>query len=322
MVDENLYLMTGTAEIFIKNRITRIISSYDKKKLAIIKYDMEQTSLSNVLEDACTIPFLEDIKVIILRNPTFLSTKIDITPEVKAFNKYLKNPVETTILIIDATNININSSNEIYKNLKNYAMIIDYSNSEEVEIKGWITRTAANHNIEIKDTAINLFLEYINSDQIRMVNELDKLIDYVGDGGIIDEETVKLLVSKDLSKEVFNLVKAIIAKDVVKTNQIYQTLTLQTKDILGVISMISNTFKELLTTAKLLKANYSQHDISRFYNISSGRAYYLVKDAKSFQIDDLTKYVIKMADLDYKIKSGKIDKTIGIELILLQINNL
>ena len=230
--------------------------------------------------------------------------------------------METTILIIDATNININSSNEIYKNLKNYAMIIDYSNSEEVEIKGWITRTAANHNIEIKDTAINLFLEYINSDQIRMVNELDKLIDYVGDGGIIDEETVKLLVSKDLSKEVFNLVKAIIAKDVVKTNQIYQTLTLQTKDILGVISMISNTFKELLTTAKLLKANYSQHDISRFYNISSGRAYYLVKDAKSFQIDDLTKYVIKMADLDYKIKSGKIDKTIGIELILLQINNL
>ena len=307
MVDENLYLMTGTAEIFIKNRITRIISSYDKKKLAIIKYDMEQTSLSKVLEDACTIPFLEDIKVIILRNPTFLSTKIDITPEVKAFNKYLKNPVETTILIIDATNININSSNEIYKNLKNYAMIIDYSNSEEVEIK---------------DTAINLFLEYINSDQIRMVNELDKLIDYVGDGGIIDEETVKLLVSKDLSKEVFNLVKAIIAKDVVKTNQIYQSLTLQTKDILGVISMISNTFKELLTTAKLLKANYSQHDISRFYNISSGRAYYLVKDAKSFQIDDLTKYVIKMADLDYKIKSGKIDKTIGIELILLQINNL
>ena len=31
--------------------------------------------------------------------------------------------------------------------------------------------------------------------------------------------------------------------------------------------------------------------------------------------------VIKMSELDYKIKSGKIDKNIGIELILLQLNN-
>ena len=48
MVDENLYLFTGTAEIFIQNRISRIISSYDKQQISIIKYDMEQTSLDDV----------------------------------------------------------------------------------------------------------------------------------------------------------------------------------------------------------------------------------------------------------------------------------
>jgi DNA polymerase-3 subunit delta len=154
-----------------------------------------------------------------------------------------------------------------------------------------------------------------------MVNELDKIMNYVNDGGIIDEQVVKLLVTKDLSKEIFNLIKAIISKDLIKTNKIYQTLAIQTKDIGGVIAMISNSFKDLLTTAKLLKAGYSQHDISRFYNVSSSRAYYIVKDAKNFRIEDLENYIIKMADLDYKIKSGKIDKNIGIELILLQLNN-
>ncbi|MBR6517244.1 MAG: DNA polymerase III subunit delta [Bacilli bacterium] len=321
MVDENLYLFTGTAEIFIQNRISRIISSYDKQQVSIIKYDMEQTSFSRVLEDACTLPFLEDLKIIILRNPTFLTTKGEIANDAKNFIKYLKKPVETSIIIINATNITPNPSNEVYKALKNYAMIIDYSDSEEIEIKGWITRTAAARGIEIKDSAINLFLEYINSDQVRMVNELDKIMNYVGDGGIINEEVVKLLVTRDLSKEIFNLIKAIIAKDLIKTNKIYQTLALQTKDIQGVIAMISNSFKDLLTTAKLLKAGYSQHDISRFYNVSSSRAYYIVKDAKNFKVEDLEKYIIKMADLDYKIKSGKIDKNIGIELILLQLND-
>jgi DNA polymerase-3 subunit delta len=321
MVDENLYLFTGTAEIFIQNRISRIISSYDKQQVSIIKYDMEQTSFSRVLEDACTLPFLEDLKIIILRNPTFLTTKGDLANDAKNFIKYLKNPVETSIIIINATNITPNPANEVYKALKNYAMIIDYSDSEEIEIKGWISRTCAARNIEIKDSAINLFLEYINSDQVRMVNELDKIMNYVNDGGIIDEQVVKLLVTKDLSKEIFNLIKAIISKDLIKTNKIYQTLAIQTKDIGGVIAMISNSFKDLLTTAKLLKAGYSQHDISRFYNVSSSRAYYIVKDAKNFRIEDLENYIIKMADLDYKIKSGKIDKNIGIELILLQLNN-
>ena len=321
MVDENLYLFTGTAEIFIQNRISRIISSYDKQQVSIIKYDMEQTSFSIVLEDACTLPFLEDLKIIILRNPTFLTTKGDLANDAKNFIKYLKNPVETSIIIINATNITPNPANEVYKALKNYAMIIDYSDSEEIEIKGWISRTCAARNIEIKDSAINLFLEYINSDQVRMVNELDKIMNYVNDGGIIDEQVVKLLVTKDLSKEIFNLIKAIISKDLIKTNKIYQTLAIQTKDIGGVIAMISNSFKDLLTTAKLLKAGYSQHDISRFYNVSSSRAYYIVKDAKNFRIEDLENYIIKMADLDYKIKSGKIDKNIGIELILLQLNN-
>lgn len=321
MVDENLYLFTGTAEIFIQNRISRIISSYDKQQVTIIKYDMEQTPFSRVLEDACTIPFLEDLKIIILRNPTFLTTKGDLPNDAKNFIKYLKKPVDTSIIIINATNITPNPSNEVFKALKNYAMIIDYSDSEEIEIKGWITRTAASRGIEIKDSAINLFLEYINSDQVRMVNELDKIMNYVGDGGIIDDKVVKLLVTRDLSKEVFNLIKAIIAKDLIKTNKIYQTLALQTKDIQGVIAMISNSFKDLLTTAKLLKSGYSQHDISRFYNVSSSRAYYIVKDAKNFRIEDLEEYIIKMADLDYKIKSGKIDKNIGIELILLQLNN-
>jgi DNA polymerase-3 subunit delta len=321
MVDENLYLFTGSAEIFIQNRISRIISSYDKQQVSIIKYDMEQTSFSRVLEDACTLPFLEDLKIIILRNPTFLTTKGDLANDAKNFIKYLKNPVETSIIIINATNITPNPANEVYKALKNYAMIIDYSDSEEIEIKGWISRTCAARNIEIKDSAINLFLEYINSDQVRMVNELDKIMNYVNDGGIIDEQVVKLLVTKDLSKEIFNLIKAIISKDLIKTNKIYQTLAIQTKDIGGVIAMISNSFKDLLTTAKLLKAGYSQHDISRFYNVSSSRAYYIVKDAKNFRIEDLENYIIKMADLDYEIKSGKIDKNIGIELILLQLNN-
>ncbi len=318
MSSNNLYLFTGTAEIFIQNRIQRIISSFDKRQISIIKYDMETTPIVRVLEDACTLPLLEDIKIIILRNPIFLETS-ESNADSKAFIKYLKNPNDETILIIDATNRKLNNSNEIYKTLKLTADIIDYSDTEEIEIKGWIRRTCQASGIEITDSAIDLFLEYINSDQVRMVNELEKMIDYSIDSKLIDENVVKLLVTKDLSKEIFNLINAIINQDVAKTNQIYQLLSSSTKDVSSIIGMISNSFKELLTTSKLLKSGYGQNDIARFYNISPGRAYYMIKDAKNFKTEILEQYVIKMADLDYKIKTGRIDKNIGIELLLLQL---
>ena len=321
MKDEDLiYLFTGTSEIFIKNRMNRIIQSFNKYEYTIIKYDMETTSLSTVLSDAITVPFLEELKIIILKNPKFLTKSATSTKdEIKAMLKYLKSPCDSTLLIIDATNTVINQSNEIYKMLKNVARIIDYPDPEEIELKGWIVRSFDANGIDIKDDALTLLLEYIGDDQARLSQEIDKLSSYVGKGGPIRKEDIKLLVPKNINNEIYLLIKAIINHDLALTNQIYDNLITHTKDSLTIFSLISNKFKELLSTYRLLKYGYSQSDIAKFYNVSTGKAYYIVQEARAFKLSDLEFYIDKLAELDYQIKSGKLDKTIGLELLLLKL---
>lgn len=321
MKDEDLiYLFTGTSEIFIKNRMNLIIQSFNKYEYTIIKYDMETTSLSTVLSDAITVPFLEELKIIILKNPKFLTKSATSTKdEIKAMLKYLKNPCDSTLLIIDATNTVINQSNEIYKMLKNVARIIDYPDPEEIELKGWIVRSFDANGIDIKDDALTLLLEYIGDDQARLSQEIDKLSSYVGKGGTIRKEDIKLLVPKNINNEIYLLIKAIINHDLALTNQIYDNLITHTKDSLTIFSLISNKFKELLSTYRLLKYGYSQSDIAKFYNVSTGKAYYIVQEARAFKLSDLEFYIDKLAELDYQIKSGKLDKTIGLELLLLKL---
>lgn len=321
MKDEDLiYLFTGTSEIFIKNRMNRIIQSFNKYEYTIIKYDMETTSLSTVLSDAITVPFLEELKIIILKNPKFLTKSATSTKdEIKAMLKYLKNPCDSTLLIIDATNTVINQSNEIYKMLKNVARIIDYPDPEEIELKGWIVRSFDANGIDIKDDALTLLLEYIGDDQARLSQEIDKLSSYVGKGGTIRKEDIKLLVPKNINNEIYLLIKAIINHDLALTNQIYDNLITHTKDSLTIFSLISNKFKELLSTYRLLKYGYSQSDIAKFYSVSTGKAYYIVQEARAFKLSDLEFYIDKLAELDYQIKSGKLDKTIGLELLLLKL---
>lgn len=321
MKDEDLiYLFTGTSEIFIKNRMNRIIQSFNKYEYTIIKYDMETTSLSTVLSDAITVPFLEELKIIILKNPKFLTKSATSTKdEIKAMLKYLKSPCDSTLLIIDATNTVINQSNEIYKMLKNVARIIDYPDPEEIELKGWIVRSFDANGIDIKDDALTLLLEYIGDDQARLSQEIDKLSSYVGKGGTIRKEDIKLLVPKNINNEIYLLIKAIINHDLALANQIYDNLITHTKDSLTIFSLISNKFKELLSTYRLLKYGYSQSDIAKFYNVSTGKAYYIVQEARAFKLSDLEFYIDKLAELDYQIKSGKLDKTIGLELLLLKL---
>lgn len=321
MKDEDLiYLFTGTSEIFIKNRMNRIIQSFNKYEYTIIKYDMETTSLSTVLSDAITVPFLEELKIIILKNPKFLTKSATSTKdEIKAMLKYLKSPCDSTLLIIDATNTVINQSNEIYKMLKNVARIIDYPDPEEIELKGWIVRSFDANGIDIKDDALTLLLEYIGDDQARLSQEIDKLSSYVGKGGTIRKEDIKLLVPKNINNEIYLSIKAIINHDLALTNQIYDNLITHTKDSLSIFSLISNKFKELLSTYRLLKYGYSQSDIAKFYNVSTGKAYYIVQEARAFKLSDLEFYIDKLAELDYQIKSGKLDKTIGLELLLLKL---
>lgn len=321
MKDEDLiYLFTGTSEIFIKNRMNRIIQSFNKYEYTIIKYDMETTSLSTVLSDAITVPFLEELKIIILKNPKFLTKSATSTKdEIKAMLKYLKSPCDSTLLIIDATNTVINQSNEIYKMLKNVARIIDYPDPEEIELKGWIVRSFDANGIDIKDDALTLLLEYIGDDQARLSQEIDKLSSYVGKGGTIRKEDIKLLVPKNINNEIYLLIKAIINHDLALTNQIYDNLITHTKDSLSIFSLISNKFKELLSTYRLLKYGYSQSDIAKFYNVSTGKAYYIVQEARAFKLSDLEFYIDKLAELDYQIKSGKLEKTIGLELLLLKL---
>ena len=321
MKDEDLiYLFTGTSEIFIKNRMNRIIQSFNKYEYTIIKYDMETTSLSTVLSDAITVPFLEELKIIILKNPKFLTKSATSTKdEIKAMLKYLKSPCDSTLLIIDATNTVINQLNEIYKMLKNVARIIDYPDPEEIELKGWIVRSFDANGIDIKDDALTLLLEYIGDDQARLSQEIDKLSSYVGKGGTIRKEDIKLLVPKNINNEIYLLIKAIINHDLALTNQIYDNLITHTKDSLTIFSLISNKFKELLSTYRLLKYGYSQSDIAKFYNVSTGKAYYIVQEARAFKLSDLEFYIDKLAELDYQIKSGKLDKTIGLELLLLKL---
>ena len=66
----------------------------------------------------------------------------------------------------------------------------------------------------------------------------------------------------------------------------------------------------------MLEKGYKQIDIANTLGVSTGRAYYIIKSARTFKIDILEKLLLQLHNLDFQIKSGKVDKTTGFEMFL------
>ncbi len=318
MAIEEIYLFTGTEEVRNRTKMERILSSMDEAKTSVTKYDADFINISEIIEDAMTIPFLSDKKVIIVKNPRFLTKDASpIKHDTTTFVKYLKDPLDTTVLMIDAVGMELDSDNEAVKACKKYAYIVDTQELENVEYKAWVKRLFVLSGVDIKDDALNLIIEYVKKDSVRMEQEVNKLISYVGKNEKVTFDDVKELVIPNIDDAVFLLIRALVAKDKKAAMKIYNSLANNTQDVMSVISIVSSTFVDLYKTAKLLKEGYKQGEIANLFKISNGRAYYLVNDAKNFSIDTLEEYILKLSTLDYQIKSGQVDKTLGVELLLL-----
>ena len=72
-----LYLIYGENEDLIKEKKDEIISSSGVDEFNISTFDMEESSIREALNDAQSIPFLSDYRIVVFKNAYFFSSSKD-----------------------------------------------------------------------------------------------------------------------------------------------------------------------------------------------------------------------------------------------------
>lgn len=313
----NIYFYYGEESLIIKNKIERLIRETKADEYNISTYDLDEVSIINALQDAVTMPFLSDKKVIVFKNPRFLSSELSLTDkEMNAFNSYLASPMDSTYLIIDGNNIKLDERKDIVKRLKKLPNAVETKELSDIEISGWIKRQCTISGVDIKDDAVRAFHNMVGKNLINAKNEIDKLISYVGPNGVITASIVDKVVVKEIQNDVFSLSNAIIEQNKSKIINLYRELIDSGNDVYYLFSLVSKSMREIFLVNTILQEGYKQADVSRILKVSPGRAYYMVRNARNLDIDKVKDYVTKLGDLDFQMKSGKVDIKAGFELFL------
>lgn len=280
---------------------------YDK-----FDYDLDDDGLYSIVDELSTISLFDNLKVVVVKSIDKITNY-----SAKAFSDLLSamNNLESENILI-MTSLKVLPDNERISKLKKYSSLIDLR-LKNINLKEYIDILIATNGFSIDENAVTLLLSY-NLELSELSNDLKKLMCYDFDSKKITEQDVKLLVSRPLDDNVYQLIEAVLDKNYRHIFSSLKDFKLQNMPSSYIVSLLINKFQELYNTYILSKANMSQADIANVFHVSSGRAYYMLKNIKKLSLDKIKQNLELLNDLDYNIKSGKLDQNIGLELYLLK----
>ena len=299
----NLYLFYGNNKSIINDKINNIINKYNIVDNNIIKYDLED-NLDNIIEEASMISLFGDTKLIII-NTTF-KEEIDIDK----LEDYLKNYNSNSYLVFLASD-KVDTRRKLYKLITKYG-IIEEVNSDDNYIRSYIKECIKDYKIDI-----NYFLSKVSDNLDNIKNELDKLMLYKIEDKNITNKDIDDLVIPNIEEDIFALTDSVITNNIDKSITLYNKFMDKNYEPVYIIGLLGNQFTLLYQVKKLYNIGKNNNEIASILGVHPYRVKLAIQNSYYYTESDLVKYIYKLGNLDKDIKTGNIDKTLGLELFLI-----
>lgn len=202
------------AQEFVEQKKREIFG--DEEPWVVRFHAKEMDSLCPLIEDIRSRPLFSVRKLIVLHG---------ISNGIEGVLTYIDNMPSSNSLIILCDNIDKRSKMYKFFNKRNAVIYLEPSNidDDKKEIEQWCVNYLTNKGYRISSDALSLMLYRIGGnaygseyviDYIRLANELDKLVAYLGEErNEIKEHDVELLVEEGGEYSIFLINKAITSGD-------------------------------------------------------------------------------------------------------------
>lgn len=307
-----VYLLLGD-RYRVERKAKEIIKSVGVDEFNVISYDIDEVELSDAITDAQTIPFMSDEKVVVIKNEDFRDTD-------KLYEDflYLVDAIPNFLTLIITPNKEMDKRSKIYKRLSKVGEVIEYSSLEADKLKNAIVNYLDQRELRYDNRAILELITRTEGNTQLVMNELEKIDNYYNKGDHIYLEDIEDLVVRNTENDVFQLVNAVVDRDINKAMTKCNDLLLS-EDPMRLLGLISRKVREINYAKSLITKGYSDEDLMKFFRASKGRVYYIKKNANQVTLEYVAEQMDRLADLEMKIKKGLLDKRVALELYLLNI---
>ena len=305
-----VYLIYSDSYKRINDKVNEIVNN----SLNVIKYNLNNSSLKDVIEEANYFSLTCEEKYIIVNSYDYFSSKK--SSEEKNDDillKYIDNPNEHTTIIF-TSNVMFDKRKKIYKKINSFNNVIELLPYNKKELVYKCMEILKNNGFIINYETGNYVVEnsYVNYDI--MLSEIDKINLYFKKSKLSLEE-IKKVVSETMSGTPYKYAKAIINQDLSLAFKMQKELEIFKIDP----SLCILTLYKEMQIMLFIKLTNDIKNIQYLFGKENWQMDDYKINAEKYTINEIKKIIIKLSDYDYKYKSGLIDKSVILDLISLDL---
>ncbi|MBX7126585.1 MAG: DNA polymerase III subunit delta [Cyclobacteriaceae bacterium] len=299
-----VYLLQGEEVYYID-----LISSYieanalsdsEKGFNQVILYGKD-ISMVQMLNHARRFPMMAERQVVIVREAQEI---LDLNREEGSSQllEYLKRPVPSTVLVLCHKHKTLDKRRELGKKAEALATVLTFKKPYDSDLAAFVEEYFHERGYKAEDEALQLFVEHVGNDLSRLAREIDKLLINTRKEDLITKDQVTRQVGVSREYNVFELQRAIIAKDTLKAYKIVESFASNTKKnpVIPAVALLYGYFSKLLVASSA--GPMSESTLLSTLKISSFMAKDYLAGLRNYRTDKIRENVslLKQADLQLK----------------------
>jgi DNA polymerase-3 subunit delta len=313
---DSVYLICSDSIRLLDDKIKEIVGEnpYDT-------FDLNNCSLEDIIEEANYFSLFDDKKYIVVKNSIIFTSPKKKDEEDDSVSKkdeillrYLESPNYNTILIF-TLNGKANGTKKIVKTIKDRYNYIEIGNLKVRDLYDKVDTLLKSKGYKADKNAIYYIINNSLNNYDLAYNEVEKIDLYYKRGRSLTIDDVTNIVSRVMEDNNFKFIDAVMSRNVKEIFKIYDDLMLQKVEPLMLLAMIAKELRNSLLV-KLMDGNKNEMmktlGVKYEFQLEKWLNY-------SYTFTDvfLENKLIELADLNYKIKSGKVSSKLGLQLFLL-----
>lgn len=296
-----------------------IDASLGDTNLAVTDCTDEDIDFPRISRMILTMPFLASKRLVVIKNLLAQGSK-KLQEEIE---KFLPKVPKTILLVFYEEGLPDRRSS-LFKKLNRPKQAQEFRLLDNDQLRQWIKKEIESRGGEIHPLAIGKLILHVGNDLWRMSNEISKLISYRETEKQRNKETitvqdVELLVKAKIDSNIFALIDALGHKNSRQATRELHKLLDSGKNELYILTMIVYQFRNLLIVKDLSERKKSFWQIK---NESGLHPFVLQKafsQAEKFTLEELKNFYQRLLDFDIKIKSGKIEPKLALDMIVIEL---
>ncbi len=307
---------------FVRQAVTQLVPEA-ARDLNVDGVDLAESPLDELLDQAETLPFMAECRVLIGKNASFLTSnhRSKVEHDLDRLQAYVREPSPYAVVLLLVPAGKLDERKKIVKALKQHAVMVPCQPLDKVALFRWLKRRAQARGLALSEDLAELFLERVGQQLSRLEQELEKLALYARQGPLSRDE-VERLVPRTLEEDVFAMVNGLLEGQTASVLRTYYDLLEKKEEPLKMLGLLAYQFRLLLQVHHYQSRGYSDAQIAKTLGAHPypvKRAYQLLQQKGNRFAAVMGELLQQLARLDRAMKTGRTqeERVADLELFLL-----